>query len=123
MPKTALKAVSLFTKKGINHQVRLSNWAQSVDIEMATVLQEGATVLFPFKLLNSYFEILLNPEKGAVNREAARLLHYPVERGAWDCPEPFSVHPPNAAANSPGTHPVPHLKTAAGCPGEYSVSV
>lgn len=49
---------------------------------MATVLHEGAKALPLQQLLNSYFEILLNPGKGAVNREVAEPLNCPAERAS-----------------------------------------
>lgn len=52
-----------------------------MESEMATVLREGAQAFFPFQLLNSYFEIRSNPEKSAVNPEAA---------GPGTSQEPFS---------------------------------
>ena len=80
---------------------------------MATVLQEGAKVPPVQQLLNSYFAILLSPEKGAVNPEAAGSLNCPAERDppvprTWDFPGTFSPHGLGGAADSsPGAQPAP----------------
>lgn len=41
-----------------------------------------AKALFPFRLLNSYSEILSNPEPSAANREVAGPLNSPAEEAA-----------------------------------------
>ena len=80
---------------------------------MATVLQEGAKVPPVQQLLNSYFAILLSPEKGAVNPEAAGSLNCPAERDppvprTWDFSGTFSPHGLGGAADrSPGAQPAP----------------
>ena len=84
---------------------------------MATVLQEGAKALPLQQLLNSYFAILLNPGKGALNREATGPLNCPAERtaGPQDLGLPRNLLPTPAGwgrRQQPRRSPCPRLKTA-----------
>lgn len=95
---------------------------------MATAMQEGATALFPF---NSYSEILLNPEKDAVNREAVGPLNCAARReppvsGTCQAPGlPGNLSPhtgwvgPQAAA---GPSPCPHVKAAGRLVREFVIN-
>lgn len=78
----SLKAASLPTKKKkknnqVSYQAGLVQWRQKWP-----QCCRKAKALFPFRLLNSYSEILSNPEPSAANREAAGPLNCPAEEAA-----------------------------------------
>lgn len=106
---------SLLTKKELlSHQVS-QTLAQTVELEWpqccAAWRRSQGSLPFP-QLLNSYFEILLNPEKGAVNRKgwASQL-----PGGESACLHDLGL-PKESALHTgwvgPNVHPAPHLRTA-----------
>lgn len=83
------------------------------------------------QFLNSYFEILLNPEKGAANREVAGPLNPPAEEAAClqDLGLPRNLSPPHTGwvgphtDSGPGTHSAATSRRRQPRPGEHSVSL